>query len=57
MVFFDFSSVSEAVICKQHRFFQRYHMSTNTVCMLFGDKAGISIQAYLCNIVLFSVLL
>ena len=30
MAFFDFSSVSEAVKCKQHRFFQRYLMSTNS---------------------------
>jgi len=39
MVFFDFSSVSEAVKCKQHRFFQRYLMSTNSLCVLFCDKA------------------
>jgi len=37
---FDFSSVSGAVkSCKQHRGFQRYQMSTNTLCMLFGDEA------------------
>ena len=36
---FYLSSVSETVKCKQQRFFQRYHMSTNTLCMLFGDKA------------------
>ena len=39
MAFFDFSSVSEAVKCKQHRFFQRYLMSTNFLCVLFCDKA------------------
>jgi len=39
LAFFDFSSVSEAVKCKQHRFFQRYLMSTNSLCVLFGDKA------------------
>ena len=39
MAFFDFSSVSEAVKCKQHRFFQRYLMSTNSLCVLFCDKA------------------
>ena len=35
----DFSSVSEAVKCKQHRFFQRYLMSTNSLCVLCCDKA------------------
>ena len=39
MVFFDFSSVSEAVKCKQHRFSQQYLMSTNSLCGLFCDKA------------------
>ena len=39
MAFFYFSSVSEAVKCKQHRFFQRYLMSTNSLCVLFCDKA------------------
>ena len=39
MAFFDFSFVSEAVKCKQHRFFQRYLMSTNSLCVLFSDKA------------------
>ena len=39
MTFFDFSSVSEAVKCKQHRFFQRYLMLTNALCVLFCDKA------------------
>ena len=39
MTFFDFSSVSEAVKCKQHRFFQRYLMSTNSLYVLFCDKA------------------
>ena len=39
MAFFDFSFVSEAVKCKQHRFFQRYLMSTNSLCVLFCDKA------------------
>ena len=39
MVFFDFSSVTEAVKCKQHRFSQRYLMSTDSLCVLFCDKA------------------
>jgi len=39
MVFFDFSFVSEAEKRKQHRFSQRYQMSTNTLCVLFCDKA------------------
>ena len=44
MVFFDFSSVSETVKCKQHRFFQRYQMSTNTLCMLFGNEATANLE-------------
>ena len=39
MAFFDFSFVSEAVKCKQHRFFQRYLMSTNSLCVLFCNNA------------------
>jgi len=39
MAFFDLSSVSEAVKCKQHRFFQRYLMSTNSLRVLFCNEA------------------
>lgn len=44
MVFFDISSVSESVKCRQQRFFQRYQMSPNTLCMLFSDKTTVHLE-------------
>ena len=68
MACFDFSYVSEAVKCKQQGSFNdiRCHLIHCVYCLLIWNarsdtvlviNSGISIYAYLCNVVFFGVLL